>query len=67
VIKWLRNWWWARQRAIDLRILWPECKAQAEDLDHAKAAFAVHAFHDNAWIEFYGAESLIQFIDKELV
>jgi len=48
-MKWLLNWWHARQRAIDLRILWPACKKQAPDLDHARAAFAVHAFDDPAW------------------
>ena len=40
------NYWWARQRAIDLEILWPICKENARDLDHAKAAFAMHAFDD---------------------
>jgi hypothetical protein len=44
------NLWRERQRSIDLRILWPACKQNADDLDHAKAAFAMHAFHDPAWI-----------------
>ena len=52
-IRILQNWWWARQRAVDLKILWPECKKQAPDLDHARAAFAVHAFNDPAWVRFY--------------
>lgn len=38
-----------QRRQIDLDILWPVCKEQAPDLDHAKAAFAVHAFNDEAW------------------
>jgi hypothetical protein len=42
--------WHARQRQIDLEILWPSCRDQAPDLDVAKAAFAMHAFHDNAWL-----------------
>jgi hypothetical protein len=50
VMRWLMNWWRQRQRAIDLSILWPACKEQATDLDHAKAAFAMHAFHDPAWL-----------------
>lgn len=60
----LRNWWWARQRAIDLAILWPSCKEQAKDLDHAKAAFAFHAFNDAAWVGFYGEERLISVIEE---
>lgn len=49
MIRWLIDWWNARRRAIDLEILWPICKEKAKDLDHAKAAFAVHAFNDPAW------------------
>jgi hypothetical protein len=52
-MKWLRNLWWARQRSMDMRILWPACKSMACDLDHAKAAFAVHAYNDPAWVRFY--------------
>jgi hypothetical protein len=50
VIRWLISLWRKRQRAIDLDVLWPACKQEAPDLDHAKAAFAVHAFHDPAWL-----------------
>jgi hypothetical protein len=49
-MRWLMNWWRQRQRSIDLSILWPVCKEKATDLDHAKAAFAMHAFHDPAWL-----------------
>jgi hypothetical protein len=49
-MRWFWNWYDARRRRIDLEILWPSCKAQARDLDHAKAAFAVHAFNDDAWL-----------------
>jgi hypothetical protein len=42
-------WRWY-QRTFDLRVLWPQCKAQARDLDHAKAAFALHAFNNPAWL-----------------
>lgn len=38
-----------QRRQIDLQILWPSCKKYAPDLDHAKAAFAMHAFNDEAW------------------
>jgi hypothetical protein len=44
------NWWRARMRRYDLEILWPICKREADNLDHAKAAFAVHAYHDPAWL-----------------
>ena len=49
-MRWLIDLWHERQRAIDLRILWPVCKNLAPDLDHAQAAFAMHAFHDKAWL-----------------
>jgi hypothetical protein len=45
-----------------MQILWPSCKELAPDLDHAKAAFAVHAFNDPAWIDFYGEDRLKQVI-----
>jgi hypothetical protein len=50
MMRWLLNLWRNRQREVDLEILWPSCKEQAVDLDHAKAAFAMHAFHDRAWL-----------------
>jgi hypothetical protein len=48
-MKRLREWWDARRRKIDIEILWPCCKTQAEDLDQARMAFACHAFYDPAW------------------
>ena len=41
--------WAANSRRIDLRILWPECKKAAKDMDTARAVFAMHAFNDWAW------------------
>jgi hypothetical protein len=55
-------WWHVRQRRIDLDILWPICRREAKDLDHAKAAFAVHAYHDPAWLEL--GDELFPFIDR---
>lgn len=49
-MKWLKTWWYKRQRTIDLQILWPSCRNLAPNLDQAKAAFAVHAFNDPAWM-----------------
>jgi hypothetical protein len=62
-MRWIRNWWYARQRRIDLRILWPACIAQAPSLHHAKAAFAFHAYNDPAWI-CLGEDEIYRIIDK---
>jgi hypothetical protein len=59
----IRAWWNARRRKIDLDILWPICLERANDLDHAKAAFAVHAFNDPAWQEL-GEDAIFRFIDR---
>ena len=56
LLKRIRSWWWPQQRTQDLLILWPVCKANAPTLDHAKAAFAVHAFNDPAWYAHYGEQ-----------
>jgi hypothetical protein len=63
VITWLRGLWYARLRRIDLEILWPVCCEQADTLDHAKAAFAVHAYHDRAW-QALGASKTFDVIDR---
>lgn len=63
----LRDWilarWYARCRALDLEILWQSCKAQAPDLDHAKMAFAVHAYNDPAWMSL-GRDEVYRRIDQ---
>jgi len=65
---WLRNLWWSRQRSIDMRIFWPICKRQAKDhgmdIENAKAVFAIHAFSDPCWIDFYGEPKLIEIINE---
>jgi hypothetical protein len=53
-----KSWWKARQRRIDIQVLWPACKTQAVDLDHAKAAFAYHAFNDSAWTDVFTHEEI---------
>lgn len=58
----LLGWWYRRLRRIDLELLWPVCCQHAPDLDHAKAAFAYHAFHDKAWL-FLGDLEIIHQID----
>lgn len=62
MIRWLQGLWYARCRKTDLEVLWPTCVEQARDLDHAKAAFAVHAFNDPAWM-FLGRDAVRRFID----
>jgi hypothetical protein len=57
------RWWHARMRRFDLEILWPSCKEYSPDLDHAKAAFAVHAFNDPAWLAL-GQDELMTAIDE---
>jgi hypothetical protein len=59
----LRNWWYARLRKIDLQILWPQCRERSPDMDRAKAAFAVHAFHDRAWL-ILGEQEIYRRIDE---
>jgi hypothetical protein len=59
----VRSWRRARIRKLDLEILWPACRQGAADLDYAKAAFAVHAFKDPAWLEL-GHDELVEFIDR---
>lgn len=63
ILQAIRSFWRAHQRRIDLQILWPVCREEANDLDHAKAAFAVHAYHDPAWLEL-GEDELFAFIDR---
>jgi hypothetical protein len=48
-LKYLRDRYNARRRALDIQILWPACKEQAATIDYARAAFAMHAFNDEAW------------------
>ena len=42
-------WWQARQRRIDIETLWPSCRDQASDLEHARRAFMLHIVGDPAW------------------
>jgi hypothetical protein len=57
----LMNWWRSRQRATDLQILWPSCRDLAQDLDHARAVFAFHAFNDPAWLSL-GEDEIVRII-----
>ncbi len=64
LIEWLQRWFRARQRKVDLKILWPICKEMAEDLDEAKATFMVHVMHDEAWTADYTEAEAISFVSN---
>lgn len=42
----------ARQRKIDVDMLWPKIKELTRDLDHAREVFLIHAMIDPAWKDF---------------
>ncbi len=52
MIKFLRNYFRAKQREIDLRILWPSIRARAPDILSARQAFFSHIVFDPAWGDF---------------
>lgn len=62
IIERVRNLWWARQRKIDLEVLWPACKEHTRNIAAARAAFAMHAFSDTCWIGYYGKQELMEVI-----
>jgi len=49
----LYSFHFAYLRWLDVRILWPACKKAAAEngasLDHARAAFYIHAHQDRPW------------------
>lgn len=49
IFQWAVDLWRARQRDIDLQVLWPACYRNARDIEHAKVAFFRHAMQDKAW------------------
>jgi hypothetical protein len=61
-MRWLLGFWYAQQRAFDLKFLWPACCEQAPTLDEAKMVFAIHAYNDPAWL--WLENKLYETIDK---
>jgi hypothetical protein len=63
---WLMDWWHERRRSTDLQTLWPVIRASALNMglgiDTARAAFAVHAFNDSAWLVL-GADEVARVIE----
>lgn len=49
IIRWPLRWWHARQRRIDVDILWPAMRRAAPTLPDAHAAFLMHTRLDRAW------------------
>ena len=46
---WFSKRWQARQRAMDVKWLWPALKTSAPSLSEAKKAFTYHAQTEKAW------------------
>ena len=44
------SWWRAKQRKLDLEILWPQLCIAADNIESAKQAFVYHMLHDRAWL-----------------
>lgn len=49
-MQWLIGLYYRRLRRLDIKVLWPTIRSRAPDLNTAKAAFAVHASRDPAWL-----------------
>ena len=47
--RWLSGPWASLQREVDVDVLWPIIRRNAESIDIARAAFALHAARDSAW------------------
>ena len=45
----LRRKWYARQRELDKKILWPSILRNARNVNHAINAFTLHIYNDPAW------------------
>lgn len=64
LLGWFARSWRYRQRAADLKILWPVCRTAAPSLDVAKAVFAMHVLRDRAWTDDYTKDELLAFVDS---
>lgn len=63
MLKRIRAWWRARQRRIDIEILWPSCLLASGNLWDARAVFALHTRMDPAWSDLREDE-VCQIIEK---
>lgn len=62
-MKFLRNYFHARQRKVDLQILWPALKDAANNLEEARAGFFLHAMEDRCWTDHYTSTELAAYIE----
>jgi hypothetical protein len=58
---WFGRWYRARQRRIDVKILWPVIKKQV-GIAKAREVFYVHCACDDAWTREYKHADLVSFI-----
>ena len=64
MIGWLLRTWRRRQRQIDIDILWPICKREADTLDLAKVAFMFHCSLDPAWTRDFSEAEIASMVDE---
>ena len=50
LLGWVNSLWYWQQRRDDLRNFWPVCLAAAQNIDEARAVFALHAYDSPAWL-----------------
>lgn len=62
-MKFLRNYFQARQRKVDVQILWPALKDAAVSLEEARIGFFLHATEDRCWTDHYTSEELLAFTE----
>jgi|HubBroStandDraft_2_1064218.scaffolds.fasta_scaffold1623075_1 hypothetical protein len=60
MLKKLKAWWQARQRASDVAVLWPECCALTDSEAQARQVFLHHVMLDAAWLSLGTAELVRQ-------
>lgn len=58
----IRDMYNERRRRIDVEVLWPSCRDQAESLEYARAAFSLHAHSDPAWLRL-GHDEIVRRIE----
>lgn len=57
------KWYRKRQRQMDIDLLWPQCKAQAPNIDTARWVFYQHASNDPAWFKDFNSNEITDIID----
>ena len=57
-------WWRKRQRAIDVRFLWPEIMARSASMKIARQAFVEHVAYDLAWTEDFTYSEIVAYVDR---